>query len=40
MASLPFAAQQISAFLQQVGLAKTPPNLKGLLEPRFVNAVP
>jgi NitT/TauT family transport system substrate-binding protein len=40
MASLPFAAQQISAFLQQVGLARTPPNLKGLLEPRFVNAVP
>jgi NitT/TauT family transport system substrate-binding protein len=40
MASLPYAARQISAFLQRVGLAKTPPNLEGLLEPRFVNAVP
>ena len=39
MASLPYAARQISAFLQSVGLAKTPPKLDGLLEPRFVNAV-
>ncbi len=38
MQSLPYAAQQISAFLQQVGLAKTPPKLDGLLNPQFVDA--
>jgi NitT/TauT family transport system substrate-binding protein len=38
MTSLPFAAEQISAFLQAVGLAKTAPNLNGLLEPKFVKA--
>ena len=38
MTSLPFAAEQISAFLQAVGLAKTAPKLEGLLEPKFVNA--
>jgi NitT/TauT family transport system substrate-binding protein len=40
MASLPYAADQISLFLQEVGLAKTPPKLEGLLDPQFVNAVP
>ncbi|MEI8249741.1 MAG: ABC transporter substrate-binding protein [Synechococcus sp. ELA057] len=39
MASLPYAAKEISAFLRSVGLAKQPPKLEGLLEPRFVNAV-
>ncbi len=39
MASLPFAAEQISGFLQQVGLAKSPPNLEGLFEDRFLKAV-
>ncbi len=39
MASLPYAAGQIGTFLQEVGLAKEPPKLEGLLEPRFVNAV-
>ncbi|MFO8239011.1 MAG: aliphatic sulfonate ABC transporter substrate-binding protein [Prochlorococcaceae cyanobacterium] len=39
MASLPFAAEQISAFLQQVGLAASPPDLDGLFEDRFVKAV-
>jgi len=38
MASLPFAAQEISSFLQSVGLAKQPPKLDGLLDPQFVNA--
>ena len=38
MTSLPYAAEQISAFLQAVGLAKTAPKLDGLLEPKFVNA--
>lgn len=38
MQSLPFAAQQISTFLQHVGLAKTPPKLEGLLNPQFINA--
>ena len=38
MTSLPFAAEQISSFLQAVGLAKTAPKLDGLLEPQFVNA--
>lgn len=40
MESLPFAAQEISGFLQEVGLAKTPPKLDGLLQPQFVNAAP
>ena len=38
MIALPFAAEQISAFLQAVGLAKTAPRLDGLLNPAFVNA--
>jgi len=38
MTSLPYAAEQISAFLQAVGLAKTEPKLEGLLDPTFVNA--
>jgi NitT/TauT family transport system substrate-binding protein len=38
MSSLPYAAEQISAFLQAVGLAKTAPKLEGLLDPTFVNA--
>jgi NitT/TauT family transport system substrate-binding protein len=38
MASLPFAAGQISTFLQQVGLAASPPNLEGLFEGRFLKA--
>ena len=37
MTSLPYAAEQISAFLQAVGLAKSAPKLEGLLEPTFVN---
>ncbi|MFM7362600.1 MAG: ABC transporter substrate-binding protein [Cyanobium sp.] len=40
MKSLPYAAQEISTFLQEVGLAKTPPKLDGLLQPQFVDAVP
>ena len=39
MRSLPYAATQISSFLQAVGMSKTPPKLEGLLEPRFVAAV-
>jgi NitT/TauT family transport system substrate-binding protein len=39
MKSLPFAATEISAFLQEVGLAKTPPKLTDLLNPRFVDGV-
>lgn len=38
MASLPFAAKEISGFLQSVGLAKEPPKLEGLFDPRFVKA--
>ncbi len=38
MTSLPYAAEQISGFLQEVGLAKTPPQLDQLLQPQFVNA--
>ncbi|MEB3183415.1 MAG: ABC transporter substrate-binding protein [Cyanobacteriota bacterium] len=38
MTSLPFAAEQISAFLQAVGLAKAAPELEGVLDPTFVNA--
>ncbi|MFO7628433.1 MAG: ABC transporter substrate-binding protein [Prochlorococcaceae cyanobacterium] len=40
MESLPYAAQEISSFLQQTGLAKTPPKLDRLLQPQFLNAVP
>lgn len=39
MESLPFAAEQISLFLQEVGLAETPPQLEGMLQPQFVDAV-
>jgi len=39
MQSLPFAATEISAFLQEVGLAKTPPKLTDLLNSRFVDGV-
>ena len=39
MQSLPFAAQEISTFLQEIGLAKTAPPLQGLLQPQFVDAV-
>jgi NitT/TauT family transport system substrate-binding protein len=39
MTSLPFAATEISTFLQEVGLAKTPPNLQGLLEGKFIDGV-
>lgn len=39
MQSLPFAAREISNFLVEVGLAKTPPNLDGLLQPQFVDSV-
>jgi NitT/TauT family transport system substrate-binding protein len=37
MTSLPFAAEQISGFLQAVGLAKSAPKLEGLFDPKFVN---
>jgi len=40
MASLPFAAAEISTFLQEVGLAKTPPDLTKLFDARFVDAAP
>jgi NitT/TauT family transport system substrate-binding protein len=39
MQSLPYAANQIAAFLQQQGLAKTPPNLGTLFQPQFVDEV-
>jgi NitT/TauT family transport system substrate-binding protein len=39
MKSLPFAAREISNFLVEVGLAKTPPKLNGLFQPQFVDAV-
>ena len=39
MQSLPYAANQISAFLQQQGLAKTPPKLDTLFQPQFVDGV-
>jgi len=38
MQSLPFAAAQISDFLQEVGLAETPPDLTNLFDSRFVEA--
>jgi NitT/TauT family transport system substrate-binding protein len=37
--SLPYAAEQISAFLVETGLAETPPDLDGLLQGQFVDAV-
>jgi NitT/TauT family transport system substrate-binding protein len=38
MTSLPYAAAQISGFLQAVGLAKTAPQLDGLFDSKFVDA--
>jgi NitT/TauT family transport system substrate-binding protein len=38
MTSLPFAAEQLSKFLTQVGLAKTKPDLSKLFDDRFVKA--
>jgi len=37
MTSLPYAAERISDFLVEVGLAKTKPDLSNLLNPTFVN---
>ncbi len=37
MASLPYAAEQISTFLQNVGLAKQPPKLEGLFVSTFID---
>ncbi len=37
--SLPYAAEQISNFLVETGLAETPPDLKNLLQGQFVDAV-
>lgn len=39
MKSLPYAAAQISVFLERQGLAKTPPKLDTLLQPQFVDGV-
>ena len=39
MTALPYAAQQISGFLKAIGMAKTPPQLEGLFQPQFVDAV-
>jgi NitT/TauT family transport system substrate-binding protein len=38
MASLPFAAKQMSTFLSEVGLIKTQPDLTKLFDDRFVKA--
>lgn len=38
MASLPFAAEDISGFLQEAGLAQTPPDISALFDARFVEA--
>jgi NitT/TauT family transport system substrate-binding protein len=38
MTALPFAAEQISQFLTQVGLAKTKPDLRKIFDDRFVKA--
>lgn len=38
MTSLPFAAEQITKFLNEVGLAKTKPDLSKLFDDRFVKA--
>ncbi len=40
MISLPYAAEQISAFLVETGLAKTKPDLSKLLNAQFVDNVP
>jgi len=37
MTSLPFAAEQINAFLVEVGLAKSTPDLSNLLNSTFVD---
>ena len=37
MTSLPYAAEQISAFLVEVGLAKTKPDISNLLNASFVD---
>jgi NitT/TauT family transport system substrate-binding protein len=37
MMSLPYAAEQISAFLVETGLAKTKPDLTNLLNAQFVD---
>jgi NitT/TauT family transport system substrate-binding protein len=37
MISLPYAAEQISTFLTEVGLAKTKPDLGNLLNSTFVD---
>lgn len=37
--SLPYAVEQISTFLREMGLAATPPDLEGLLQGQFVDAV-
>ena len=37
MIALPYAAEQISAFLVEVGLAKTTPDISTLLNPTFVD---
>jgi len=39
MTSLPYAAEQISAFLVEVGLARTKPNISNLLNASFVDNV-
>jgi NitT/TauT family transport system substrate-binding protein len=38
MNSLPYAAEKMSAFLSEVGLAKTKPNLTNIFDDRFVKA--
>ncbi len=38
MNSLPYAAQKMSAFLTEIGMAKTKPNLSKLFDDRFVKA--
>lgn len=38
MGSLPFAAEQMSKFLNEVGLAKTKPDLSKIFDDRFVKA--
>ncbi len=38
MTSLPYAAEQISKFLTETGLAKQTPDLSKLFDDRFVKA--
>jgi NitT/TauT family transport system substrate-binding protein len=38
MSSLPYAAEQMSKFLTEIGLAKTKPDLKQIFDDRFVKA--